>query len=364
MVRVEPLGDDARRLLVLAAADDSGDVGTLLRASERLGFGPDALDVAERAGLLTVDGRGCASAIRSCARRSTAPRASPSAVRRTRRSPPCSKTTPTRPARVAPRRRRHRPRRRRGRGAGPHCRPCRGPRRAHGRRPRPGARRRARFRSPAPRRAPGGGRRLLGDGRALQPCRVAARSCRARPARPDGARHRGEGARHGVDGGRATGGCLPVAGRRSAHAVAGRSPRRARAADACVHGGRDERRARRDPPHARRARHRAAERRGAVPEPAHERHQPADRGRRCRRRGVGRGGARARGQPGDPRAGAAGRWGRHLRRRLGPRAALLRPRDPHGPRSRRGRSARRDPGPARGHRPVGAPAGRRCRRRG
>ena len=56
MVRVEPLGDDARRLLVLAAADDSGDVGTLLRASERLGFGPDALDVAERAGLLTADG--------------------------------------------------------------------------------------------------------------------------------------------------------------------------------------------------------------------------------------------------------------------------------------------------------------------
>ena len=56
MVRVEPLGDDARRLLVLAAADDSGDVGTLLRASERLGFGPDALDVAERAGLLTAEG--------------------------------------------------------------------------------------------------------------------------------------------------------------------------------------------------------------------------------------------------------------------------------------------------------------------
>ena len=56
MVRVEPLGDDARRLLVLAAADDSGDVGTLLRASERLGFGPDALDIAERAGLLTVQG--------------------------------------------------------------------------------------------------------------------------------------------------------------------------------------------------------------------------------------------------------------------------------------------------------------------
>jgi DNA-binding CsgD family transcriptional regulator len=56
MVRVEPLGDDARRLLVLAAADDSGDVGTLLRASEQLGFGPDALDAAERAGLLAAEG--------------------------------------------------------------------------------------------------------------------------------------------------------------------------------------------------------------------------------------------------------------------------------------------------------------------
>ena len=53
MARVEPLGDDARRLLVLAAADDSGDVGTLLRASERLGLGPDAVDAVERAGLLS-----------------------------------------------------------------------------------------------------------------------------------------------------------------------------------------------------------------------------------------------------------------------------------------------------------------------
>jgi DNA-binding CsgD family transcriptional regulator len=56
MVRVEPLGDDARRLLVLAAADDSGDVGTLLRASERVGVAPDAIDVVERAGLLIAEG--------------------------------------------------------------------------------------------------------------------------------------------------------------------------------------------------------------------------------------------------------------------------------------------------------------------
>ena len=56
MARVEPLADDARRMLLLAAADDSGDVGTLLRAAERIGFGPDALDAVERAGLLTVEG--------------------------------------------------------------------------------------------------------------------------------------------------------------------------------------------------------------------------------------------------------------------------------------------------------------------
>ena len=167
MVRVEPLGDDARRLLVLAAADDSGDVGTLLRASERLGFGPDALDVAERAGLLTAEGprlrfRHPLAALGGLPRRGLrrAPRGARGARRRARRR------RRRRPARVAPRRRRHRPRRRGGRGAGPHRRPCRQPRRAHGRRPRAGARRRARFRSrsaapstwwrpPSPRRWPG-----------------------------------------------------------------------------------------------------------------------------------------------------------------------------------------------------------------
>jgi DNA-binding CsgD family transcriptional regulator len=58
LARVEPLGDDARRLLVLAAADDSGDVGTLLRASERLGLAPNAIDAVERAGLLEAHGAG------------------------------------------------------------------------------------------------------------------------------------------------------------------------------------------------------------------------------------------------------------------------------------------------------------------
>ena len=56
MARVAPLADDARRMLLLAAADDSGEVGTLLRAAEGVGVGPDALDAVERAGLLAADG--------------------------------------------------------------------------------------------------------------------------------------------------------------------------------------------------------------------------------------------------------------------------------------------------------------------
>ena len=56
LARVSPLADDARRMLLLAAADDSGEVGTLLRAAEGVGVGPDALDAVERAGLLSADG--------------------------------------------------------------------------------------------------------------------------------------------------------------------------------------------------------------------------------------------------------------------------------------------------------------------
>jgi hypothetical protein len=36
---VAPLTNDARRMLLLAAADDSGEVGTLLRAAEGIGVG-------------------------------------------------------------------------------------------------------------------------------------------------------------------------------------------------------------------------------------------------------------------------------------------------------------------------------------
>jgi DNA-binding CsgD family transcriptional regulator len=56
MARVAPLAGDARRMLLLAAADDSGEVGTLLRAAEGVGVGPDALDAVERAGLLAAEG--------------------------------------------------------------------------------------------------------------------------------------------------------------------------------------------------------------------------------------------------------------------------------------------------------------------
>jgi DNA-binding CsgD family transcriptional regulator len=55
LARVEPLPEDARRLLLLAAADDTGDTGTLLTAAGALGIDAVALDTAEKAGLLTTD---------------------------------------------------------------------------------------------------------------------------------------------------------------------------------------------------------------------------------------------------------------------------------------------------------------------
>jgi DNA-binding CsgD family transcriptional regulator/tetratricopeptide (TPR) repeat protein len=56
LARVRPLGEDARRLLLLAAADDTGEVGTVLRAASVLGVPATAVDDAERAGLLSVEG--------------------------------------------------------------------------------------------------------------------------------------------------------------------------------------------------------------------------------------------------------------------------------------------------------------------
>jgi DNA-binding CsgD family transcriptional regulator/tetratricopeptide (TPR) repeat protein len=56
LARVEPLPQDTRTLLLLAAADDTGNVGTVLRAADALGVQADALDTAEKAGLLTTGG--------------------------------------------------------------------------------------------------------------------------------------------------------------------------------------------------------------------------------------------------------------------------------------------------------------------
>ncbi len=52
LARVRPLPEDARRLLLLAAADDGQDLGSVLAAAARLGVPRSALDAAERAGLL------------------------------------------------------------------------------------------------------------------------------------------------------------------------------------------------------------------------------------------------------------------------------------------------------------------------
>src|SRR5262245_10141375 len=54
--RVRRLPDDARRLLLVAAADDSEQVSVVTRAAARTGAGADALGAAEKAGLVSVSG--------------------------------------------------------------------------------------------------------------------------------------------------------------------------------------------------------------------------------------------------------------------------------------------------------------------
>jgi DNA-binding CsgD family transcriptional regulator/tetratricopeptide (TPR) repeat protein len=56
LARVRPLGAQARRLLLLAAADDTGELGTVLRAAATAGVPAEAVDVVERAGLLSTEG--------------------------------------------------------------------------------------------------------------------------------------------------------------------------------------------------------------------------------------------------------------------------------------------------------------------
>ncbi|PRY51891.1 regulatory LuxR family protein [Geodermatophilus tzadiensis] len=54
--RYRRLGEAARRFLLVAAADDTARSAVVRAAAEHLGVGDDALDEAERAGLLRVDG--------------------------------------------------------------------------------------------------------------------------------------------------------------------------------------------------------------------------------------------------------------------------------------------------------------------
>jgi DNA-binding CsgD family transcriptional regulator len=55
--RLEPLADDARRVLLVAAAEPLGDPLLLERAAERFGIGREAADVAEAHGLLAIGER-------------------------------------------------------------------------------------------------------------------------------------------------------------------------------------------------------------------------------------------------------------------------------------------------------------------
>ena len=55
--RLEPLADETRRLLLVAAAEPVGDPLLLWRAAERLGIGPAAAYAAEAEGLLAIGGR-------------------------------------------------------------------------------------------------------------------------------------------------------------------------------------------------------------------------------------------------------------------------------------------------------------------
>ena len=77
--RLEALPDDARRLLLVAAAEPLGDPLLLWRAAERLGIGPAAAEAAEADGLLAIGERVTFRhpLVRSAVYRSAAVRGSP-----------------------------------------------------------------------------------------------------------------------------------------------------------------------------------------------------------------------------------------------------------------------------------------------
>jgi DNA-binding CsgD family transcriptional regulator len=56
LARVRRLPEETQTLLLVAAADDSGELATVLRAAAQLGAAPEALDLAEQAGLAHVRG--------------------------------------------------------------------------------------------------------------------------------------------------------------------------------------------------------------------------------------------------------------------------------------------------------------------
>ena len=56
LARVHRLPEETQTLMVVAAADDTGEVATVLRAAAQLGAAAEALDDAERAGLVNVGG--------------------------------------------------------------------------------------------------------------------------------------------------------------------------------------------------------------------------------------------------------------------------------------------------------------------
>lgn len=56
LARVHRLSEESQTLLLAAAADDSGELATVLRAAAQLGAGAEALDGAEQAGLVRVRG--------------------------------------------------------------------------------------------------------------------------------------------------------------------------------------------------------------------------------------------------------------------------------------------------------------------
>ena len=105
--RIEALPAATQRLLLVAAADPTGDPVLLWRAAARLGIGPQAAAPAEAAGCLTI-GQRVTFAIRWPGRRRTGPRPAPTTCApRTRRwpRPPTRRPTPNAAPGTAPRRR-------------------------------------------------------------------------------------------------------------------------------------------------------------------------------------------------------------------------------------------------------------------